>query len=452
MKTEEALQRQHAFFNTLHGSLFSDKTIPEYMCTLFKAAGCTDKAFDYNKYSTKKEYSRLYQLYRGSRFMSQPLRRTFPEAETITTGISDYLSQVIDESPEFAMQNLRTHFGISEITLKETVVEALAQTFRDIVKLLPNETRRDWLSDEWGNLSLKCLEIQQSTQTSLQIIDSVNRHTGTLDHPARYIECERSWKNLGEIAGEISRMDTRDDILSFLCEQGLASSDGQLVKTRKGITLKNGIKTHVRIVGFAHDITPEGRKAGLTFGFQTSLGEVCMNPTKTNKGGWKDSHLRSWLDRKLIELLPDDLAERVLPVCKMTNNVGCTTSFKDVTETVDSLWLFSRIELSGRWNAKDVWPESPEAPLYDLIADSEGHQYELFSQLGVDDPYGRKAADFSRQSPIVAYGEGMTPTRFWLRSPDPDNETQFGVVKKTGEIANGFGSTGQYSIIPGFCI
>jgi len=262
-------------------------------------------------------------------------------------------------------------------------------------------------------------------------------------------EIALSWSELGEISREISAQETSESAIEVAKKHGLVGADGALKLLYKEVVLKDGRKSKIRIVGIAHDELEDGRKAGITFGFMSPIAFRAMNNKETNKGGWERSDLRDLLEGYCFaKVIPDEIAKNIQAVKKPTNNKGKSKKTSCVTETLDRVWLFSRIELAGEWNAKDVWIESPDAPLYDLIADAEGTQYQLFKQLGVDDPYG--LVDLGRMAPITVT-ESTGSKKYWLRSPDPDNNNCFGVVLEKGDIANGYSSTGRYGVLPGFC-
>jgi len=269
-----------------------------------------------------------------------------------------------------------------------------------------------------------------------------------------YEECSLTWQELADIAHEVADCAPHapEKVRHLLKDSGLVDPNGTLNLISKSFCLLNGQRGAVRIVGIAHDKTADGSIAGLTFGFITPICYAVMNSQRSNAGGWKDSDLRTMLERQIVRsLLPDEITIHMKYVLKATNNVGLTTSYTSVSSTEDRLWLFSRRELAGDWYAREKWPESPESPLYDMIADSEGEQYQLFNQLGVDDPYGVKDCTFSHQRPIVILNESEEPIKYWLRSPDPDNDRCFGIVEPNGGIANGVSSNGRYALVPGFC-
>ena len=72
-----------------------------------------------------------------------------------------------------------------------------------------------------------------------------------------------------------------------------------------------------------------------------------MNEMDTNAGGWEACGMRLWMSSDLLGELPDDLRAAIVPVSKLTNNVGETEDPSSVTATEDTLWLLSTVELAG---------------------------------------------------------------------------------------------------------
>lgn len=101
-------------------------------------------------------------------------------------------------------------------------------------------------------------------------------------------------------------------------------------------------------------------KARITFLFTTNLGRVSMGKSgRTNDGGWEQSYGREVLQNTYLDLLPDDLANVIVPVTKMTNNRGegdpNNIGMVPATETEDSLWLLSAVEILGGFSAENSY-------------------------------------------------------------------------------------------------
>lgn len=136
--------------------------------------------------------------------------------------------------------------------------------------------------------------------------------------------------------------------------------------TEWSITLTDGKTMSYRIIGISHDDLANGSgKAGLTFETTNdAMGMQRMNATDTNVGGWEGSELRGRLNSgDLWSLLPSNLASKIRPVKKMTDNKGGAAAGTP-TATTDKLFLHSSTEYWG-----------------DM--DSDGVQYEYYAAKGV---------------------------------------------------------------------
>ena len=84
-----------------------------------------------------------------------------------------------------------------------------------------------------------------------------------------------------------------------------------------------------------------------------------------------DRQMRAYLNGDWRAQLPEDLDAAIVPVDKLTNNVGETQDVSAVTATSDSLWLFSvaeqmcirdRLEdLQAVYHTMDITDEIAEA-------------------------------------------------------------------------------------------
>lgn len=90
-----------------------------------------------------------------------------------------------------------------------------------------------------------------------------------------------------------------------------AQADGKLqellqVGDELDITLKTGEELTVQAVGTTEH--------GLIFLLKDCMkDEHGMNKRMTNKGGWRDSEMRLWLNGTIIHMLPDELREMIVP-------------------------------------------------------------------------------------------------------------------------------------------
>ena len=217
----------------------------------------------------------------------------------------------------------------------------------------------------------------------------------------------------------------------------LVDSDGMLQGDTKDVTLTDGTKTSVRILGFRHDELADGGLSGITFEFADSSVTHPMNDEKANDGGWEASDMREWLNSDFWELLPDDLRGCVKVAVKRTNNKGLVEKEGDtsaVTATTERLWLLSMGEVYGRGL---TFTSGDDFPL-DATYDNEGVQYQLYAGRGASTlNYGfckKEGADRS----------------WWLRSPCAPYSRGF---HRVGSGGDWFGSDNHHAfgVSPGFC-
>ncbi len=91
--------------------------------------------------------------------------------------------------------------------------------------------------------------------------------------------------------------------------------------------------------------------------------------------------MRAYLNGDWRVQLPEDLNAVIVPVDKLTNNVGETQEASSVTTTSDSLWLLSFAELAGPIPAAELGGGG-----YEWAADifnAEGTRYKLFNDTDV---------------------------------------------------------------------
>lgn len=139
-----------------------------------------------------------------------------------------------------------------------------------------------------------------------------------------------------------------------------AQADGKLqellqVGDELDITLKTGEELTVQAVGTT--------ERGLIFLLKDCMkDEHGMNKRMTNKGGWRDSEMRLWLNETIFHMLPDELREMIVPRRIVQTMDG------ERLESEDKLWLPSFTEMFGKEGAEDWAP-----------ADTDETQLELFS-------------------------------------------------------------------------
>ena len=247
-----------------------------------------------------------------------------------------------------------------------------------------------------------------------------------------------TWDELSRISDEIGKASDENAAMEIAKKYNLTTKDGKLDGTQtKSVTLSNGVKTVVQIVGFAHDEKADGGKAGITFIFRDSIVTHNMNSTDSNAGGWEKSEMRSYLNSEGVNLLPSDLKQKVVSVKKLTNNVGETQDVSSVTKTTDQLWLFSGVELCG--DTGSWWSNRAYAD----IQNAEGLEYKLFRDEGVY-PKGSNS--------ILEKKLDGNSFSWWERSPDPHNSDYFGRVNAGGNPYKVEPARHFLDVCPGFCI
>ena len=255
---------------------------------------------------------------------------------------------------------------------------------------------------------------------------------------------EYSWEDLSKISDEISAASSESEAIDIAKSYHLCTNDGTLDGTQvKEVEFVNGVQAEVIVAGFWHDNKSDGSgKAGITFMFKDAETSHAMNETDTNSGGWESSDMRAWLDSSWKPMLPEDLRDAIVPVDKLTNNVGTADSADVVTVTSDELWLFSGRELNGYidWYASDDMN-----PACDDVLNAEGEQYQLFRDTNVVS---------GSPNPILERVDwGDKKTFWWQRSAGPAGTTDFRSVLQKGDPGNqGSGASNEYGVIPGFCI
>ena len=180
-------------------------------------------------------------------------------------------------------------------------------------------------------------------------------------------------------------------------------------------------------------------KAGITFVTKDCVAGHTMNVGETSSGGWEACGMRSWMSSDLLGELPDGLRAAIVPVSKLTNNVGETEDPSSVTATEDLLWLLSYVELVGPEQAADGW--SNEA--YGTVYSAEGSQYQLFSDQGVRDGDPNEV--------LVKRLDGEAAI-WWGRSPSPSNSYYFKDVNYVGFPHFSHFAGYSYGVAPCFCL
>ena len=249
-----------------------------------------------------------------------------------------------------------------------------------------------------------------------------------------------SWDELEAIAGEISAASSDSAGLDIAKEYGLTDASGRLRGDEKSVTLEDGTRTRVRIVGFRHDKLASGGVAGITFEFADVPCVHAMNSDNTNEGGWKSSSMRTWLNDEFYGMLPYDLRSCVERAVKRTNNWGHLGGdlLSAVGETEDKIWLFSMSEVYG-----ELSRQTDNVPQYATVYDAEGEQYQLYADQGVTTSH----SGFCRKSGANSW--------WWLRSPNAGGSEGFSFHRVHDNGDWGYGgdyAAAEIGVSPGFCL
>lgn len=153
--------------------------------------------------------------------------------------------------------------------------------------------------------------------------------------------------------------------IAEIAAQGKAAANFR-IGDKKELELITGEKLTAVIIGFDHDVIYNDKSdaaAGITFAIEGVLdGWFEMNAYDTNKGGWKNSKMRTVYMSRIEKLLPAELRTALRTVAKFTGKGGGSD---DVEMTADKLFLFSEAEIVG----DDI----------EYSASGEGSQYPYFA-------------------------------------------------------------------------
>lgn len=195
-----------------------------------------------------------------------------------------------------------------------------------------------------------------------------------------------------------------------------AQADGKLqellqVGDELDITLKTGGTLTAQAAGTTEN--------GLRFVLKDCMKDMrSMNKRMTNKGGWRDSEMRLWLNETIFHMLPDELQEIIVPRRIVQTVDG------EALESKDKLWLPSFTEMFGKKKAENWAP-----------ADTNETQMELFTM------------ERGRVKEVPGNGTWW----YWLRSPRGGTSTYFWAVSGNGN-ADYNTADGAIGVAFGFCL
>lgn len=214
--------------------------------------------------------------------------------------------------------------------------------------------------------------------------------------------------------------------ISQIAKGGNAESSYAL-GDEKEITLTTGETLTLRIIGFNHDVLSDGAGfSGITFETKHLMAKkMNMNPTKTNKNGWRGSDMRKRLQPggSIYTVLPKEVQDVIRPVNKVTS-VGYNV--KNLETTSDYAFLLSEVEIFGNNSHSFA---------------GEGKRYGY---------YGEYANIKERRVKKLANGTGDAEN-WWERSPLSESGSNFCDVASYGGT---FGNSAELSlgVSFGFCV
>lgn len=131
--------------------------------------------------------------------------------------------------------------------------------------------------------------------------------------------------------------------------------------------------------------------------------------TDSNRGGWKNSSLREYLNGEFLNKLPADLSSAIIPT-KVLSGTGANDNNGIPFETRDRIYLLSSREI---WRGGSSWDNA-----------------ESSKQL---DYYINLNTSIANPSPGIKKYNG-TPSWWWLRSANSTDSTYFNKVDSEGKI------------------
>ena len=311
------------------------------------------------------------------------------------------------------------------------------------------------------NLKLTNSDIVENTDGTIIVkVDGydviVNGTTGTIITATNPVttgniedrEIELTWTELKQVARAIA-VDTTNIGNSTTAVTVTVGSKTETLRVGNYKILKyDGEDKKVRIIGFNSDTKTNGKKAGITFDFVTTLGTSQMNTTNINIGGWGASKMKTetmpaMLDKLKLEDETTGL-ETIVETVKKDYNLGNGNTINSSTPSEDKLWLLSDSE---------IFPKNSDNDRYAYASTKEGNQYKYY-ELATNE-----VAWNSDNSKLVKYKNYTTNTNinsnitgWWLRSPRYPGSNGFCYVGSYGNGNDANNASDDRSVAPGFSI
>lgn len=185
------------------------------------------------------------------------------------------------------------------------------------------------------------------------------------------------WAELRAIAAKMDQAPNDEAAFSIASEFNLCRADGTLdPENKKSVTLTNGEKRDVYIIGIRHDEKADGTgKASLTFSFSDPVGNACYNDTLSDYGGWGESALRERIiAQDLIPLVPMSIRNGTCFVLKVSNNVGAMHQEQPLTGLEERFFILSSVEYCGKDAVIAAGGTKEDV--------NQGTQYQLYKEIG----------------------------------------------------------------------
>lgn len=282
------------------------------------------------------------------------------------------------------------------------------------------------------------VKTQAATEAATDAATKAKTDTGEVKpkkNPSEY-----SLSDLGKIANKIEKEATnKNEAFDIARTYNLVDKNGKLANVTWDFDLQREGITTVRLVDIYHDKLADGGYAAFTFmNFDEPKYSGAINQTNSNAGGWKDSHLRNWLNDTFKQYVSPDVAKYVKPVIKYTNNLGQSNSAANVTQTEDYYWIPSVVELTGpvSW----TWDSNPgQSENFNAVLNAEGSQYLLFVQ--------QHANPSDEVQPVLSNGY-----EYHLRSASTSVRDHFRYVGSNGDPSLFGDADVRRALIISFCM
>ena len=253
-----------------------------------------------------------------------------------------------------------------------------------------------------------------------------------------------SWDELVEAGQRLAACASADDSRAAAREAGLVADDGTLADGWKVVELSDGEKLPMQLAGIRQDSGEDGAACGMSFLAARIADKHAMNDEASNAGGWEQSALRAWMNGDLIDRFPNDLAQRIVPARKRTNNAGRAADATSVTVTTDRLWVPSWTEI---WGAA--------AGPYDAAANASSAA-KASNTRSSRRPASTRARPATPTTRLVRAWRTQTtekPVDWWTRTPRPSDDVYFAGTYASG-AGNPEGFLGNYKagVVVGFCL